>query len=330
MTTTTERLVDQKVEQVLLEAATRAPSVHNSQPWRFVVGPRRITVHADPERQLRVADAPGRSLLVSCGAAVMNLRVAAEHLGFHPRVRILPATHDPTLVATLDVDHRHHPRAGRLADLYPAVAARRTNRYPFADRRVPQSVLAEVIEAVDLEHAVLRVYDDAAEIDRVVGLIRTAELDAPLTLPDAAGERAHWVGRQGEGEGVPAGSLGPRPDSTRAPHRDLAPGPDPERERVPFETTPTIAVLSTLHDQPTDWVRAGLALERALLVLTRAGVSASFMNQPVELPDLRWLLRSPVTGVGQAQMVLRIGYGPPVPPTPRRPLTEVVVRSDQG
>jgi hypothetical protein len=329
MATTTERLVDQQVEQVLLEAATRAPSVHNSQPWRFVVGPRRITVHADPERQLRVADAPGRALLVSCGAALMNLRVAAEHLGFHPRVRILPAPDDPTLVATVDVDHRH-PRGGRLADLYPAIAARRTNRYPFADRRVPQSVLAEVIEAVDLEHAVLRVYDDPAEVDRVVGLIRAAELDAALTLPAAAIERADWVRRQREGEGIPADSLGPRPVSIRTPHRDLAPGADPERERVPFETTPTIAVLSTMHDQRADWVRAGMALERALLVLTRAGVSASFMNQPVELPDVRWLLRSPLTGVGQAQMVLRIGHGPPVPLTPRRPLTEVVVRSDQG
>jgi hypothetical protein len=96
---------------------------------------------------------------------------------------------------------------------------------------------------------------------------------------------------------------------------------------VPFETAPTIAVLSTIADQRADWVRAGLALERALLVLTRAGVSASFMNQPVELPDLRWLLRSPLTGLGQAQMLLRIGYGPPVPPTPRRPLDEVVLRS---
>jgi nitroreductase len=330
MTTTTERLVDRQVEQVLLEAATRAPSVHNSQPWRFEVGPRRITVYADPERQLRVADAPGRALLVSCGAAVMNLRVAAEHLGFHPRVRVLPSPDDPTLVAVLDVDHRHQPGTGVLADLYPAVAARRTNRYPFSGRRVSQSVLAEVIEAVDLEHAVLRVYDDPAEVDRVVGLIRAAELDATLTLPDAAAERADWVGRRREGEGVPVTSLGPRPTSIRAPHRDLAPGPDPDRERVPFETTPTIAVLSTLTDHRADWVRAGMALERALLVLTRAGVSASFMNQPVELPDVRWLLRSPLTGVGQSQMLLRIGYGPPVPPTPRRALDEVVVRSAEG
>jgi hypothetical protein len=99
---------------------------------------------------------------------------------------------------------------------------------------------------------------------------------------------------------------------------------------VPFEQAPTIAVLSTLADQRADWVRAGMALERALLVLTRAGVSASFMNQPVELPDLRWLLRSPLTGVGHPQMVLRIGYGDTVPPSPRRALREVTVRSDQG
>ncbi len=329
MTTTTERLVDRQVEQVLLEAATRAPSVHNSQPWRFTVGPCRIAVHADPERQLRVADAPGRALLVSCGAAVMNLRVAAEHLGFHPRLRVLPAPDDPTLVAVLEVDHRHQA-AGGLGDLYPAVAARRTNRYPFSGRRVSQSVLAEVIEAVHLEHAVLRVYDDQAEVDRVVGLIGAAELDATLTLPAAAAERAHWVDSRWPGEGVPAASLGPRAASVRSPFRDLAPGSDPDRERVPFESTPTIAVLSTISDQRVDWVRAGMALERALLVLTRAGVSASFMNQPVELPDVRWLLRSPLTGVGQAQMVLRIGHGPPVPLTPRRPLTEVVVRSDQG
>jgi hypothetical protein len=99
---------------------------------------------------------------------------------------------------------------------------------------------------------------------------------------------------------------------------------------VPFETTPTIAVLSTITDERADWVRAGMALERALLVLTRAGLSASFMNQPVELPDVRWLLRSPLTGLGHAQMVLRIGYGPPVPPTPRRALDEIVVRSAEG
>jgi hypothetical protein len=327
MTTATEHLVDRQVEQVLLEAATRAPSVHNSQPWRFEVAPRRISVFADTGRQLRIADAPGRSLLISCGAALLNLRVAAEHLGFHPRVRILPSPDDPGLVAIVDVDHRHQ-RGGGLGHLYPSVAARRTNRFPFWERQVPLSVLAAAIEAVELENAVLRVYDDRQEVARVVDLLRAAERDARLANPGAEAERAGWVGGPGRADGIPLASLGPRPADRRHPHRDLAPGPDPEREVAPFERTPTIAVLSTRTDRPADWVRAGMALERALLVLTAAGVSASFMNQPVELDDLRWLVRSPITGVGTPQMLMRIGYGIPVPPTPRRGLADVITGRD--
>ena len=76
-------------------------------------------------------------------------------------------------------------------------------------------------------------------------------------LPDAAGERADWVGRNREGEGIPADSLGPRPVKHPGPHRDLAPGPTRSARRVPFETTPTIAVLSTLHDKPADWGARG-------------------------------------------------------------------------
>ena len=117
----------------------------------------------------------------------------------------------------------------------------------------------------------LRVYDDAAEVDRVVGLIRAAELDATLTLPAAADERADWVGRQREGEGVPADSLGPRPVSIRAPHRDLAPGPDPERVRVPFETTPT--------NMPIMATSPGIALRsRARTTSSAASASSSTVS----------------------------------------------------
>jgi hypothetical protein len=85
-----------------------------------------------------------------------------------------------------------------------------------------------------------------------------------------------------------------------------------------------VALLSTLHDAPVDWMRAGQALQRALLVATTEGLSASFMNQPLEQPDLRWLVRSPVTGRGHTQMILRLGYGVPVPATPRRPISQVL------
>ena len=112
--------------------------------------------------------------------------------------------------------------------------------------------------------------------------------------------------------------------------RDLGLGDDPERRVAQFERTPTVALLSTTQDSPVDWVRAGQALQRALLVATNEGIAASFMNQPLELPDLRWLVRSPITGRGHTQMILRMGYGVPVPATPRRPLDQVLRPSPAG
>lgn len=317
------RLIDAGIGRELLEAAVVAPSVHNSQPWQFEVGERSIDVYADAGRQLKVADAGGRSLLISCGAALFNMRVAADHLGFHPRVRLLPTETDPTHVARLVVDHRHG-RHGLMEDLYSAMWSRRTNRFPFSDRPVPHSVLARMQEATALENAILRVYDNPAEVERISALLREAELEEGLATPGAAAERRDWVDRSAAGEGIPPQNLGPRPTRREAVWRDLGPARDARRPVAAFESTPTVGILSTVLDQPVDWVRTGQALQRALLVATVDGVSASFVNQPVEMPDLRWLLRSPVSGRGVTQMVLRLGFGIPVPATPRRPLDEVL------
>lgn len=77
-------------------------------------------------------------------------------------------------------------------------------------------------------------------------------------------------------------------------------------------------------------MRTGQALQRVLLVATNEGLVASFMNQPLEDGDLRWQVRSPQTGVGHSQMLMRIGYGVPVPPTPRRPVAEVARRLEES
>ena len=149
-------------ERVLLTAATSAPSLHNSQPWSFDLHDDRLTIYADPSRQLTRTDPAGRSLLISCGAALFNARVAAEHLGFHPRVRLLPDADDQTLVATVRFGRRQVHVAG-LAGYFRAVAAaRRTNRLPFHDRSIPHAALAGMGEAARAENALLRIYDDPA------------------------------------------------------------------------------------------------------------------------------------------------------------------------
>ena len=77
-----------------------------------------------------------------------------------------------------------------------------------------------------------------------------------------------------------------------------------------------------MGDRPIDWLRAGQALQRVLLVAARHGVSASFLNQPLDLRDMRGR-RDPHHHRGHAQMIIRFGYGPHLPRSPRRPATEL-------
>jgi nitroreductase len=308
-------------ERILLTAATSAPSLHNSQPWSFEIDDGHLRVYADPSRQLSRSDPAGRSLLISCGAALFNLRVAAEHLGYHPRVRLLPDPEDPTLVATVSLGSRQ-PHVGGLARFHKAVSERSTNRLPFHNRSIPHSALADMGEAARAENAQLRIYDDPDEVARIVALLHVADL-AEGHDPAATVERHGWIGGPHRDDGIPVRSLGPRPDGPTTPFRDLGLGVGACRDDARFEKTPTVAVLSTRHDERVDWLPAGQALQRVLLEGTRAGLAASFLNQPLEDEMLRGLVRSPLTGVGHSHMIMRIGYGDPVPATPRRPLSAV-------
>jgi nitroreductase len=308
-------------ERLLLTAATSAPSLHNSQPWSFDIDNDRLTVYAEPSRQLSRSDPTGRSLLISCGAALFNLRVAAEHLGYHPRVRLLPGAADQTLLASVSLGSRL-PHGGSLALYYRAISARRTNRMPFHNRSIPHSALAAVGEAARAENALVRIYDDPDEVARIVDLLHVADL-AEAHDPAVTVERQAWIGGPHRDDGIPVRSLGPRPDRPNTPFRDLGRGVGAPRDDARFEKTPTVAVLSTRHDERVDWLRAGQALQRVLLEVTRAGLAASFVNQPLEDETLRALVRSPLTGVGHSHMIMRIGYGDPVPVTPRRPLSAV-------
>jgi nitroreductase len=318
---TLDRVIRAEHVDVLLGAAGLAPSLHNSQPWQFAVGSSHVEVYANPSQQLRNADPTGRALLISCGAAVFNLRVAAAHLGYRPRPRLMPAPSDQTLIATLDFERRRG--AAELSRLYDAVPARRTNRQPFEERSLPPSVRATLGDAARVEGALLTVFDDPEEVSRIGDLLRDADV-LERTEPARIVERARWIGdeRQEERAGIPSESIGPRPLQLGSPFRDLG-GPGGRRDHAAFERAPTLAVLSTKSDKEIDWVRAGQALERVLLEATAAGISASFMNQPLEQDDLRWQVRNPLTGVGHAQMILRLGYGDPVPATPRRPVQEI-------
>ncbi|GAB2584140.1 nitroreductase [Paractinoplanes abujensis] len=305
-----------------IETATLAPSLHNSQPWRFRLTGEEIEVYADHDRQLDVLDPDGRELLVSVGAAVFTLRLALRRAGRIPQLAVLPDPGRPDLVAVIRPGSAAQPSAAVL-ELADAIERRHTNRQPFLPKVVPADAIEELRAAAGHEGAALTIAG-AASRTVIAGLGREAE--RRLRARDGyRAEMGRWTRPVAHRrDGVPSAAYGPWDALERLPMRDfgLVHAPRQRRSEV-FEKWPTIAVLTTGADGPADWIRAGQALQRVLLVATRRHLATTPISQPVEIPGIREVLTDRRAG-RFAQMVIRLGYGPPAPATPRRPIAEVL------
>jgi nitroreductase len=312
--------LDSSALEKLIAAAVAAPSMHNTQPWRFRLDTDSTTVeiHADAGRALPHEDPHGRALHISAGAALFNLRIAVSHFGWKPVTRLLPDPRHPGLLASVHITGRTSPRTLHGDDLYEAIWHRHSSRFPFGDQPVPVSVSHELAEAAQTEGATLAV-TDPCETARLLRITTEAERRNHAD-PARGAESRRWSSRDGtEDTGIPSAALGPQDTFEQLPMRDFSARRSLERLPArPFERTPSLASLSTGHDRRTDWLRAGQALECVLLVATAHGLRTSLLHQALEWTDLRDDLRPATSPFDHVQMLIRFGYGPEGPPTPRR------------
>ncbi|MFR9730062.1 Acg family FMN-binding oxidoreductase [Saccharopolyspora sp. MS10] len=314
----------ERVEAVL-RAAGAAPSLHNSQPWSFRLWRHLIEVHADVGRRLPAADPEDRELRLGCGAALLNLRLALDHHRVHPVVTVPPDGDDrTTLLAEVRAGQRGSPSA-ESERLYGMIERRHTARAPFRERPVPAELRHEMIQAVQREGCWLHVVG-RGELGHLEGLVHRAHR---VQMADGRfrEELARWTGRDvGDPEGVPAAAAGPAPEpQDQWVLRDFSAGRAPRREPgLAFEAQPLLAVVSSQDSGPRAEVRAGEALQRMLLTATAGGLVASLMSQVIEVAETRQELATLLGGGWNPHAVVRIGFGAPGPPAPRRPVGDVV------
>jgi len=314
--------LDLAVWLAAIAAAGAAPSIHNSQPWRFVVRPDLVELHLDPNRLLPVADPLGREARISCGAALLNLRIALRAHGIEPMASLLPLRTHPTLLTIVRPAGRRHPTPTETA-LHRAIPRRHSHRRPFHTTPVPPAALRTVVYAAGIEGGYLRLIADPPTVSTIAAIVRRAE---HLQRHDPAyqDELANWTFTdQPRADGVPEAASGPRPrPGDLLALRDVAPeSTHPARH---YESDPLLGVLMSAGDTPRDQLRSGQALQRALLTATCHGVGASIMSAPTELPPARDSLRTLVGSAMWPQLVLRFGSALPTTATPRRPVSDYV------
>jgi len=316
----------------LLGYAVLAPSGRNTQPWLFRVAEDKIFLYADRTRALPVIDPDDRELVMSCGAALFQLRLALRRFSFSERIELLPDHDDENLLACIQVTEGYDPSAEERR-LFEAIPRRHINRMRFEDRDIPASLVDSLREAARAEGCWLHTIDGEDARAAVADLIGAADR-IQGSDPDFRREHATFVhfNRSRAEDGMPgyvyglgdvASAFGPLlmrsfdwGEGQSAKDRELAEG------------SPVLALLGSDADDLRSRLVAGQALARVLLHACAEDVSVSFLNQPIQRPALRQRLAEILDLEGFPQIILRMGYGPEARPTPRRPVRDVLRETD--
>jgi hypothetical protein len=323
--TAIKRLLTPDEIAAVLSVAGRAPSLHNTQPWRIRPRADCFELFADPERMLRAVDPDGRELTISCGAALFGLRLGLRRIGRLAVVELQPDPAQPWLLARV-WPAGHAARTQAEADLIAAVPHRHTHRGPFTRGEVPGRLVAAMVADAAAEGCELALVSDTRAIRRLDRLVRAAAAWQQAE-PAITAELAHWVRALDSQarDGVPATARLAAGSGATLPGR--LPGRDfglPGSEEPGGEPASVTAVLRTAGDTATDWLRAGQALDRVLLRAAGRWVFASMQSQPLESPRHRHAVRTLLGSHGYPQMVLQFGRANTAIATPRRPQAEML------
>lgn len=305
--------------------ACRAPSVHNSQPWRWVARGDAVHLFVDRHRTVPATDPSGREAILSCGAALDHFRVAMTAAGWLPSITRLPDPTDPTHLASIEfspMDHVTEAQRQRAR----AIPQRRTDRLAFGMPTYWDAFEPELRSALGESVATLDILDD----DQRPFLAEASQLSASLRSEDSSYhlELEWWTSPFALSEGVPPSALASDIERYRVDvARDFPVRSHQDRRPEIGADWSKILVLSTPEDTRADVLECGEALSTVLLECTVAGMATCTLTHLIESEESRDVVRS-LVGHGEPQVLIRAGIAPPLDaipaPTPRRPLDDVL------
>jgi hypothetical protein len=315
-----------QAQRELIRYATLAAS-SNTQPWLFAVTPETMTIAPDLTRRCPVVDPDDHHLFASLGCAVENLVQAAPLVG-------LRATAEFNLAHGGSIGVRLEQGSSGGTALAAAIPRRQCTRTVYDSRPVPLSDLHALEAAVRENETEAMIITDRSAMDDILALIvegNTRQIGDPAFVA----ELKQWIrfsygDALASGDGLFAAASG----NPVLPHAvgsflfDFVFDAEAENTKATEQVRSSagLAVFVSQADDNASRVEAGRAYQRFALTATSLGIRHAFLNQAVEVSDVRRRLADHL-GIGERRpnFVVRFGYGPEMPMSLRRPVDDVLI-----
>ncbi|HWC33524.1 MAG TPA: hypothetical protein VG650_01740 [Mycobacteriales bacterium] len=313
--------------EALVAIAGRAPSVHNTQPWRFgLSAARTLELELVRDRVLPHTDPTGREAVVSCGAALHNLLLALRMRNLRGTVVPAPDADRPLVLASVTVEAWSAPTESERR-AFASIFRRHTHRSGFDAPVADASLRDQLTRAASLEGCTLLWVTDPATREGVIGISHAAVAQERTTAVTAR-ETDAWQGADGRRDGVPSWAVAPRRPIDdrvdRLPDRFLS----DRRLAVDPATPGTLAVLVTSGDGMTDWLAAGQGLQRMLLRAAEDWAFAALSTSALETPRFREAVRSILGTADYPQAILELGHSSHTLTTARLDAGDLIATTD--
>lgn len=309
----------------LVRYATLAANGHNTQPWKFAVQEDAIEIHPDTRRELKVVDPDHRELWISLGCALENLLVAARASGYATEVTY-PDGQDFIRVA-LAVDS---PQSDAMFDAIPL----RQNTRTEYDGQLIKTADFDQVQALALEPGVsLHFFTNPDRMETVVEYVNQGNLsqygNRAFVDELIAWLRFNKKEALGSMDGLYSRCSG-NPEVPSWLGRMFVAGTKPQQQAdldaKKLRSSPAAVLIASETEDKTAWVRTGQVYERLALKTTSLNIKSAFLNQPIEVKEIRAQFQSAI-GLGAAlpQLLVRLGYAAATPRSLRRPVEQVLI-----
>ena len=317
----------------LVRLATLAPSGHNTQPWKFRLEAGRIQLYPDLTRRVPVVDPDDRELWIGLGSALENLLLAAAHFGYQAETTYhLAGTPDDHIAVAL---HKTGPApAGRSAP-FEAIPLRQSTRGAYDGQPVPGAELRQLEAAATGAGVTPLLFSGAAAMQPLLEYV-VAGNEQQLSNDDFKKELVRWI-RFNDREALASrdGLLSRSSGNPSLPRwaanffigSSLKPAAQNKKDALHIRSSAGLLLFASAADDRPAWLEIGRASERFALLATTLNLRCAYLNQPCEVPAVRAQVQSQLSLNGAfPQLLMRFGYGPAMPRSLRRPVSEVLLQ----